>query len=307
MKKTLIVSAVAMAISGNAIAAEMYGNIRLGLRTSEYAGPDELDVISGKLVLGSKGSSDLGNGLTASYGIELEHDNADTKQPGSIAVGPNTVVTGNGWANDKSWVALEGGFGKFIAGRFGDLSGYACGGTDLLTHGSAEACDSVFNTEPDDAIQYRGSAGAFEFGVIYVADGTGENPTHVGGKFSADNWSVGATFVSAGDLVAYGGVPAGESGSVIGGTFQLGDIGLGVSVADNGANTDESAVDFGLYMPLGPGNLAVVISDIDLNDNDSADFDYNVSMGGGAYWGVEFNSLDSAAEDRVTGYLGMTF
>ena len=295
VKKTLIVSAVAMAISGNAIAAEMYGNIRLGLRTSDYAGPDELDVISGKLVLGSKGSTDLDNGMTVSYGVELEHDQAD-------ATGGVTVVD-----FDKSWIALQGGFGKVIAGRFGDLSGYACGGTDLLTHGSAEACDSVFNTEPDDAIQYRYSGGAFDFGVIYVADGSGENPTHVGGKFSGESWSVGATFVSAGDTTSYGGVPQGESGSVIGGTLQLGNIGLGVSMADNGAAVDESAFDLGFYMPLGPGNLAVVYSDIDLNADDSLDFDYNVSMGGGAYWGVEFNSRDSALEDRITGYIGTTF
>ena len=78
VKKTLLVSAVALAVSGNAMAADMYGNIRLELRTSDFnktaPGVDELDVASGKLVLGSKGSSDLGNGMTVSYGIELEHD-----------------------------------------------------------------------------------------------------------------------------------------------------------------------------------------------------------------------------------------
>ena len=186
MKKTLIYSAVAMAISGNAIAAEMYGNIRLGLRTSDYTvGTDELDVISGKLVLGSKGSADLGNGLTASYGIELEHDQADeTGNVGDVDF-------------DKSWVALGGDFGKVIAGRHGDLAGFACGGTDLLTHGTAEACELGHNTSPANAVQYRLSTGMVDFGCAYTLDGSGVNNSLIGVKFSGGNWSVGGQFVDA--------------------------------------------------------------------------------------------------------------
>ncbi len=56
MKKTLLVTAVAAAISGNAIAAEMYGQVRLGLSTYQTPatvgpgdlGVDELDVNSSK-------------------------------------------------------------------------------------------------------------------------------------------------------------------------------------------------------------------------------------------------------------------
>ena len=294
MKKTLLVSAVAMAISGNAIAAEIGGNIRLGLRTSDYMAPnDELNVISGKLVLNSTGSTDLDNGMSVSYGIELEHDQADR-------TGGVTIVD-----FDKSWVALSGGFGKFQAGRFGDLAGYACGGTDLLTFGTAEACSLGHNTEFDKAIDYRFSSGAFEFGIIVTADGTAaDDDTMIGAKFSGENWSVGAT---SWENEGTAETPA-ITQTQIGGTLQVGNIGLGITLGDNDAETDSGGVDVGLYMPLGPGNLAVVISSLDGPNGDSADFNYNMSLGGGAYTGLEWNSNDTPdSEDRITAYIGMSF
>ena len=320
MKKTLLVSAVAMAVSGNAMAAEMYGNIRLGLQT--YVAPsadpvggvgqvelgvDELDVRSGKLVLGSKGSSDLGNGMTVSYGLEMEHDAADTKQ--------------SGWANDKSWVGLSGGFGSVKAGRAGDLAGYTCGGTDLLTHGTAEACSLGHNTEFDNAIMYTGGAGALEFGLVYTADGSAaDDDTMIGVKYSGNNWSVGFTSWDnnclAGEVAETGcTLGTATTQTQIGGTYQLGDIGLGITVGDNDAATDSGGVDFGLYMPLGAGNLAVVISSLDadtkikssVSDGSSFDIEYNVPVGSDAYWGVELNSKDNWDEDRIIGFLGTNF
>ena len=194
VKKTLLVSAVAMAISGNAVAAEMYGNIRLGLQSANgQPGGDELDVVSGKLVLGSKGSTDLGNGMTLSYGVELEHDRADIKTGGSAGASTTTgtvfttigtgssgtqeveLQSGSGWANDKSWVGLSGGFGSVKVGRAGDLAGYVCGGTDILTIGTAEACSLGHNTEFDDAIMYTGGSGAFQFGAVVTFDGTDDD------------------------------------------------------------------------------------------------------------------------------------
>ena len=297
VKKTLLVSAVAtaMAVSGTAYAAAsdgLYGKIRLGVQNAA-----ELDVVSGKLVFGFKGDSDLGNGMTASYGIELEGDSADQET--------------TNFSNDKSWVALSGGFGKVIIGEHSDMAGWACGGTDIVTYGTDEACSLVHNTSPANAVQYRGGSGAVEFGVAYVANGTGENPTLLGVKFDGGAFSVGAQFVSAGDLVPFSGVPAGESGSLIGATYQLGDITLGLTIADNGAAANEDATSFGFQMPLGSGNLVILVSSGDGVDavfaGDSTDINYNASLGGGAYWGVEFTDDDFAADSVATAYLGMNF
>jgi predicted porin len=306
VKKTLLVSAVAMAVSSPAMGADFYGNIRLGLTTytkPATAGPgdlgtDELDVNSGKLVIGSKGSSDLDNGLTVSYGVELEHDRADHK----------TV----GWANDKSWVALGGGWGKVTLGRRGDLAGYACSGTDILTIGSAEACSLGHNTEFDDAIMYTGGTGMFEFGFVYTADGTAaDQDIAYGAKFGGESWSVGAQVWEN----ESGNAGAGATQSNIGGTLQLGNIGLGLTYGDNDAATDNTGIDFGFYMPVGPGAVAVVYTTLDADtgikgsiaDGDSIDVEYSQQLGEGAYWGATYNSIDNWDDDRISFWVGTTF
>jgi len=311
VKKTLLVSAVAaaMAVPAGAYAAAsdgLYGRIRLGLQqigtspaelgTKESGG---LDLVSGKLVFGFKGSSDLDNGMQVSYKVELENDSADSES--------------SGWSNDASYIALSGGFGTFAAGEYGSMAGYACGGTDLLTYGTADACELGLNTSPKNAIHYRGGSGMLEFGVIYITDGelNGDTSSSVGAKFSGESWSVGGQFtdvgLNSGDFSGQSGIVDGESGSQIGATFQLGNIGLGVTVGDNGAVTDSGGVDLGLYMPLGAGNLALVVSTMDTPNSDSADIEYKAPMGGGLSWGVEWNSQDSWADDRITGYLDLNF
>jgi len=337
VNKKILATAVAIAVSGgmtmssSAYAGQsavdgLYGKIRLGVRTSGYsAGSDELDVVSGKLVFGFKGKHDLDNGMQVSYGIEFEHDGADKESPGSVTAvtqtftgtpttvtttGTSSVNTGNALSNDKSWVAISGGFGKVIAGEHSDMAGFACAGTDLLTHGTAEACELGHNTSPANAVQYRLSSGALDFGVAYVMDGSGTNNSLIGLQFSGESWQVGGQFVSNDQAAGgskFGSVVAGEDGYAIGGTLQLGNIGLGVTVGDDGSATDSGGTDLGLYMPLGPGNLAVVLSFMDPAKSDSSDFDYNVSMGGGTFWGLEFNARDDKAEDRITAYMGYNF
>ena len=291
VKKTLLVSAIALAISGNAIAAEMYGNIRLGLRNQA-----ELDVQSGKLVLGSKGSSDLGNGLTASYQLEMEHDQADIKTGGGQS-GDGT----SGWANDKSWVALGGSFGKVTAGRSGGLSGYACAATDILTMGGSEACDlGGFNTEIDDAIKYVYSGGAFELGYVFTADGTAaDDDSIVGFSFSGGNWQVGG--IVADDA------SAGTSPSTFGGYYKLGDMTFGVTLGDDDSATDSAGTDLAFQMPLAGGNLGIVLSTMDVDNTDSTDIVWTRSLGGGAYTGVEYNSDDVDADDQIDVWVGMNF
>jgi len=319
VNKKILATAVAIAVSGgmtmssSAYAGQsavdgLYGKIRLGVRSS-----DEMDVVSGKLVFGFKGKHDLDGGMQFSYGIEFEHDGADQESQGSVANNNSTTgstnVGGRALSNDKSWVAISGGFGKFIAGEHSDMAGWACAGTDLLTHGSAEACDLGLNTSPANAIQYRISTGMIDFGAAYTMDGTGSgNNSLLGLQFSGENWQVGTQIVTADDGGAFGSTPAGESGSIVGGSMQLGNIGLGLTVGDTGGPVDSGGFDLGLYMPLGAnGTLAVVYSDMDVDASDSIDVDYNVSLGGGAFWGLEYNSKDGAADDDITAYMGINF
>ena len=172
----------------------------------------------------------------------------------------------------------------------------------------AEACELGHNTSPANALQYRGGAGAINFGFAITQDGSGESSSLVGVQFKAGDLAVGGQFVSAGDNgFAGGGAPAGESGSAIGGTYALGDIVIGLTIADNGADDDSGGTDIGVQLPLGPGTLAIVISTLDADDSDSQDVMYTSSLSDNAYAGIEFNSADNLDDDIITAFIGTTF
>ncbi len=338
MNKKILATAVAVAVSGgmtmssSAYAGQsavdgLYGKIRLGVNSAA-----ELDVVSSKLVFGFKGAHDLDNGLEFSYGIEFEHDGADKESPGTGQVTVTTgfvtadgtatpasaavsTGTGNSLSNDVSYVALSGGFGKVIAGEHADFAGWACSGTDLFTFGTDEACSLVHDTRIADAVQYRYSSGAINFGFAYVMDGSGENPTHVGIQWAGDNFGIGAVLVSAGDTAGYGGgvgpgIPAGEEGTQIGGHYTFGNITLGVTIADNGQPTAEDATSVALQIPLAGGNFAILSTTGDALDTiagDSIDVEWAKSLGGGAYWGLQFIDDDLASDSEFIAYLGINF
>ncbi len=327
MNKKILATAVAVAVSGgmtmssSAYAGQsavdgLYGKIRLGLQSA-----DEVDLVSGKLVFGFKGSTDLDNGMEVSYGIELEHDGAEVETPSSVTVtttgGATTSVnTGKAFSNDVSFVALSGGFGKVIAGQHGDLAGYACSGTDLFTFNTDEACSLIHDTRVGDAMQYRYSAGAINLGVIQVFDGTGEGPTYYGAQWTGENFAVGFQAVAASDTADFSsgvglGIPAGETGNHVGGHYTFGDITIGVTIADNGQPTNEDATSVALSMPLAGGNFAILSTTGDALDatilGDSLDVEWLKPLGGGAYYGFQFTDDDLAVDSELFGYLGFNF
>jgi predicted porin len=293
VKKTIIATAVATALTAGLTTASangLYGNIRLGLQSA-----DELDVASNKLVFGFKGSEDLGNGMDLGFGIEFERDNADAE--------------GTGISNDKSWISLGGGFGKVIIGEHSDMAGWACGATDILYWGTAEACSLGNNTSPSNAIQYRGGAGAISFGAAMTFNGSGDSGTLLGFQYAADNFAIGMQTTGNGDGVAD---VSGDGDMQLGGHYMMGDITLGFTMAnDSSDETDESAMDFSLQMPVGAGSIAVVVSQADdAYGYDSTDFLYSQGVGKAGYAGLEYNQADGqyAGEDsRITAFIGTSF
>ncbi|MCP4429563.1 MAG: hypothetical protein GY806_01160 [Gammaproteobacteria bacterium] len=294
MKKTILATAIATAISGTAIAGPgasegLYGKIRLAIVNEADLGMD-----SNKLVFGFKGSEDLGTGMTVSYGIEFEQDEAQAET--------------DKLTNDKSWIALGGSFGKIIAGEYGDFAGYALNGVWAGTFGTTYAASNVHNTSPANTIQYRGGAGDVNFGVGMTQDGSGESATLAGIGFSGDSFTFGVQIVNASDVAAQGEVPAGESGSLVGGSYTMGDITLGLAVGDNGTDDDSSVTSVGFNMGVGDGgNFKINLGMYDADDSDVTEVEYTNSLGGGAYWGVDFISMDAADDDKLIGFLGINF
>ena len=302
MKKTLLVTAIAALVSGPAAAleADMYGNIRLQLHSA-----DEMSVDSSKLVIGWQGSEDLGNGMTASFKLELEHDDANTKN--------------GAWDNDRSWVALGGDFGKVILGREDTFDGWANGGTDIFAINGGHGYFA--GNELDNGIQYRGGSGNVKFGVgveMFDVVGGATNTTY-GLSFEGDNFQVGVHGADA-DTTAPttdgigSQIAPGDTALNVGGSYTFGDFTIGITVGDNGAATNSDVTDIVLAFPLGGCGALIGLASGDFldaragvdPDGDILNLGYNCSSGA-AYYGFEYNDDSKATDALAIGYFGVRF
>jgi predicted porin len=324
MKKTLLVSAIALAVSGQAMAGQsavdgLYGKIRLGLdsQSSDNVAKDNdsLDLVSGKLVFGFKGEEDLGNGMTIGYGIEFEHDGADKEQArnsGTPATGAATDDN-SGITNDKSWVSLGGSWGKVIVGEYGDFAfNGAANGVGVGQYGTTWSASNVHNTSPANTVQYRGNAGAVNFGIGLVQDGGKDtSSTLLGLGYAGSNFQVGVQVVDAelNDPLNAGTV-ANETGVLIGGSYTFGDITIGVANGDNGSATDSGVTDVALRMPLLGGSFLIRQSLFDVDDRDETLLDFQKGLGNTGYWGLHYRTKDegpSVSTDHAIAFVGVNF
>jgi predicted porin len=287
MKKSpIIAAAIAATIAGSAFAADttIYGNIRL-----EVVNQTDLNMDSSKLVVGFKSSEDMGNGMTGFMHMELEHDDANEEV--------------SGWTNDKSYVGLKGDFGQVTLGRQADAAGFACGGTDIFTKVSGQACGAgAINGGLDNALVYTGGTGNVTFVLGATLDGTqdqaGDN-TIIAAKYAADNFSVGFQMTSF-DIVR-----GGESQSVIGGTYTINEMQIGATLANDG---NESATAIALKMPLAGGSFRIGMdTGEDAGVADTTHVQFTKSLSKSVYTGVEFASVDGADDDMLAGWIGMKF
>ena len=287
MKKSpIIAAAIAASIAGSTFAADttIYGNIRL-----EVVNQTDLNMDSSKLVVGFKSSEDMGNGMTGFMHMELEHDDANEEV--------------SGWTNDKSYVGLKGDFGQVTLGRQADAAGFACGGTDIFTKVSGQACGAgAINGGLDNALVYTGGTGNVTFVLGATLDGTqdqaGDN-TIIAAKYAADNFSVGFQMTSF-DIVR-----GGESQSVIGGTYTINEMQIGATLANDG---NESATAIALKMPLAGGSFRIGMdTGEDAGVADTTHVQFTKSLSKSVYTGVEFASVDGADDDMLAGWIGMKF
>ena len=287
MKKSpIIAAAIAATIAGSTFAADtsIYGNMRL-----EVINDTDLNMDSSKLVVGFKASEDMGNGMTGFMHMELEHDDANEEV--------------SGWTNDKSYVGLKGDFGQVTLGRQADAAGFACGGTDIFTKVSGQACGAgAINGGLDNALVYTGGTGNVTFVLGATLDGTqdqaGDN-TIIAAKYAADNFSVGFQMTSF-DIVR-----GGESQSVIGGTYTINEMQIGATLANDG---NESATAIALKMPLAGGSFRIGMdTGEDAGVADTTHVQFTKSLSKSVYTGVEFASVDGADDDMLAGWIGMKF
>ena len=322
MKKSpIIAAAIAATIAGSAFAADttIYGNMRL-----EVINQTDLNMDSSKLVIGFKGSEDMGNGMTGFMHLELEHDDANEEV--------------SGWTNDKSNVGIKGDFGSISLGRQGDAAGFACGGTDIFVKHSGEACATgAINGGLDNALVYTGGTGNVTFVLGATLDGTqdqaGDN-TIIAAKYAADNFSVGF------QMTSFDTIRGGETQSVIGGTYALNDITIGLTLADDG---NDNGMAVAVSMPLAGGKFSIgidtgdsvenaraqaafdksldgtavadatvaeltdaanaAIAAVDAGDGTSTHIQFTKNLSKSVYTGVEFNSIDGDDDDMIAAWI----
>ena len=292
MKKSILVAAsVASIMSGSVVAAEssIYGGVALVVQSAE-----QLSMESGDLFVGFKGESELGNGLIGFYQIEFENAGSDEVSPG--------------FDNVLSYVGIKGQFGTVTLGVQDDLAGFACGGTDIFTNASGSACAvGAVNDALDNAISYAHSVGNLAYAVAATLDGAQDTASDDGMntifaiQYSAEDFSLGAQITSRDDL-------AGDPTTlVIGGSYTMGDITLGLTFADNGEAADNTA--FAIAVTL--ENLAggTLMAGLDSGDAlaDEINIEFTRSLSDEVFTGVQFTSTDGANDDVISAYLGYNF
>jgi hypothetical protein len=304
MKKLVIASAVAAVMASGAAAADatLGGEVRLKLQNQ-----GEMALESGKLTVKLSGSEDLGNGMTAGAYLELENDSAD-----------NEIDL---MKNDKSFVYLKGDFGQLAMGAQGDAAGFACGGTDIFTDNSGNACgNGAWNSTLDNAVTYVKAAGALTFVVGLTFDGEDNRDADAAQPANGDHSVIalnfdGGAFTVGGQLTSPDGDLNLEDQMVIGGTVDLGAGTLGWTFADGtgfGAGDTETAMAVAFAMPAAGGTIKVGIDTGEGLENAAGDdtitnIEFKKGMGKSAYWGVQFSNDDREDDALAQGYMGYNF
>jgi len=180
MKKTLVALAAISAVTGAMADAKISGIVdQAAITTSKIDGEGAKTTkksfgedLNGYSELGVSGSEDLGNGLTATYGINLNM---------SIATGGNTPTIYNG-----TGVGLKGGFGAVTIGTSYNLNFF----TNAIADASGFAGASVG--------QLNGSAGGLKSNIL-----TYNAPEFVPGLSLAAEIQRGGNTTNAGNLTGY--------------------------------------------------------------------------------------------------------
>jgi predicted porin len=176
--------------------------------------------------IGFKGTEDMGDGMKAVFQIETAI-NAD-------GTGESAGAAGTTWAGRNTFVGLEGGFGRVIAGRYDTPYKTSTRGWDLFADhlgdtrnlmGRSRASGIAFDGRPANTVRYDSPDwNGFKFAGAYIAGAEGATTS---GTTKGSAWSLSASYAVNSDwslIAAYerhkfgtagtGGVAA--SGAVVG-------------------------------------------------------------------------------------------
>jgi predicted porin len=216
MKKSLLALAVLGAFAGAASAQSsvtLYGIIDANLGKSFGSSDKRMDQ-GAQSRLGVRGVEDLGGGLAAVFQFEHRFDSGTGQQLGqlSTAAAPGT----NAFWQARSYVGLQGGFGKILLGReytqafwqqlAADPWGYDTVASSLT---AGFAGGGVANNRLNNAVTYSIAAAGFSFGAQIaeantngsssVTTNAAKKPFNLAAAYDIGGLSVGVAYENPGD------------------------------------------------------------------------------------------------------------
>ncbi len=136
-KSAILASAIALAVSGSAIAAShasasgvtVYGKSRAVVQINDT----DSGMSAGSTRFGFKGSEDIGNGMTVSYKLEMGYahvtGSAPTGRSGFVAINGGFGSVAFGKTSNPRYALVEGYFGPYMSGAGGKNADSAVGGS----------------------------------------------------------------------------------------------------------------------------------------------------------------------------------
>jgi len=303
MKKTIIAAAIA-----SLVAAPVMADVKIGGKVEQFQtqGEDDVWTPGSDVRITLSGSEDLGNGMTASFKIDSYVHNR-TQTSSTTTAHTHTSSAGYDGSLDQK-VALSGGFGTVVMGRFEDFSESAgMSKVDVFQGPGVETSGSL--------------AGRTNGGMAYVSPAMNGLTVGVGGYTGVNDNS--DAFDATDIALMYSNGPIAVSLSnedtdgtsdttVVGASYTMGDLKIGVARSDTdfddgSADSTDSMVAATYKM----GNNTIVLgwNDDETNgtgvNNTAIELRHNISKRTSVYLNA-YNS-DTAGSDTTTIGMQHTF
>ena len=298
MNKKLIAVAVASTFAIPAVSqadSTWYGRINTGISIVDTDGADTTtDIKNISSRFGVRGSTDLGNGLSAVYRYEfgVASDVADVQDN-----------------NRLSFVGLSGSFGTVTMGRvWSALFNHVGTNVDLSQNVGGDSYFRAGGTyRTSNALSYSHGGGNVNFQVDLELDGANAASN------TADSWAAAGTFKAGAASIAVGYRDVDGSGEYTGASAKIGlgaiNLHVGYSTNDDGTADNTTGVVLGVSGSSGDVSWFALAEDV---SDDDAGTDFQAinlnavrNMGGGTKTYVEISLDDNGGVDRNEIILGL--
>jgi len=120
LASTALIAGSLLAVSAQAGDAEFYGQVNKSLSWIDNGSDERIEVGDNEMSstrFGFRGEQEIGNGLTASFLMEFETDDADNTRNMDVGTTDAASTTGTSITERHARVGLAGGFGSVFLGR----------------------------------------------------------------------------------------------------------------------------------------------------------------------------------------------